>query len=103
MLLRGILLAAAVLAPLLTYGAMALHERIVVAAAIAGERQAGQTRCAASIQALETRHNALVASAVAEARTAAEAIETPQSDAEIVALCNRSASCRDRNQNSKGN
>lgn len=90
--LYGLMLAA----PFLTYAGMKAHEKIIVAAAIDGERQAGNIRCAASITKLEADHNKQVEEAARTANDAADRVETPESDADIKALCKKSASCRDR-------
>lgn len=95
-MLNWIVMGALVLAPFATYGAMKVRERIVVAAAVAGERTAGISICNAKILDFEARHNRSVAEATAaavEAGNAAAAIQTPE---DIKRLCAASASCRDR-------
>lgn len=81
----------------LTYGAMLVREQIVVDGAVAAERNKGVITCNARVGEIERAHNAAVAEAVEAARRAAEAVTpTPETPAEIIALCQKSASCRSR-------
>lgn len=95
-MLRLLLLGSAIAAPFVTYGAMKVREEIVVNAAVTAERKAGNTRCAVSIAKMESDHNRQVADAVREANAAAETVDDPKDDADLIAICNRSASCRAR-------
>ena len=95
-MLRLILLGSAIAAPFITYGGMKIREIIVVNSAVAAERKAGLSRCKADILAMQAQHNAQVDEAARNARDAGDAIETPDTDEEIIALCKRSASCRSR-------
>lgn len=95
-MLRIGIYAVILLAPFLVYGAMSVRESFVVNAAVAGERKAGIARCKGDILAMEAQHNSQVDAAASEARDAGEAVETPDTDQEIIALCKRSASCRSR-------
>lgn len=81
----------------LMYGAMIAREKIVVDGAVKAERNKGVISCNARVGEIERAHNAAVSEAVEQARRAAEAVTpTPETPAEIVELCQRSASCRDR-------
>jgi len=95
-MLRLIVLAFALGAPFITYASMKVREKIVVGAAVEGERIAGFNRCKAEIVKLEATHNAQVEEAARDAIGAADEVVTPSTTAEIVALCKRSTSCRDR-------
>lgn len=95
-MLRLILLAVMVGAPFATYGAMKVREKVVVSAAVAGERKAGALVCNARVKDLESAHNGQVQSGVDAALDAANNTEAPQTDKDVAALCKRSASCRDR-------
>lgn len=90
-------LAGAVLGGGLTYTTMLAREAIVVQGAVKIERNKGVTICNARVGEIERSLNAAVSTAVEEARAAAAAITpTPEAPAEIMALCQRSASCRER-------
>ncbi len=90
-------LAGAALSGGLTYGAMLVREQIVVDGAVTAERNKGVLTCNARVGEIERVHNTAVTEAVEEARRAAEAVTpTPETPAEIVALCQKSASCRSR-------
>jgi hypothetical protein len=79
-----------------TYGYMKVREIIVVKAAVKAERNAGVMACNARVAQIETANKTAVTKAVEEA-TRAEALvpDTPEG-AELVKLCNASASCRSR-------
>lgn len=90
-------LAGAALSGGLTYGAMLVREQIVVDGAVKAERNKGVVTCNARVGEIESVHNAAVSEAVEAARRAAEAVTpTPETPAEIVDLCQKSASCRSR-------
>lgn len=95
-MLRIALLAIALVAPFLSYGAARIRASFEVAAAVKAEKAAGNARCVAKISELEATHNSQVDAAASDAVEAGEAIETPDDDAEIIAICKRSASCRSR-------
>lgn len=81
----------------LTYSAMLVREKIVVDGAVKAERNRGVISCNARVGEIERIHNKAVETAVEEARRAAEAVTpTPETPAEILALCQQSASCRSR-------
>lgn len=81
----------------LTYSAMLVRERVVVEGAVKAERNKGVITCNARVGEIERVHNAAVSEAVEQARRAAEAVTpTPETPAEIVDLCQKSASCRSR-------
>lgn len=81
----------------LTYGAMLVREQIVVDGAVKAERNKGVLTCNARVEEIERVHNAAVSEAVEAARRAAEEVTpTPETPAEIVDLCQKSASCRSR-------
>lgn len=81
----------------LTYGAMMTREAIVVEGAVKAERNRGITTCNARVGEIEKAHNDAVAKAIEEARAAAATVaDTPTAPAEILALCQKSASCRER-------
>lgn len=76
---------------------MAAREAVVVAGAVKVERDRGTVSCNARVGEIERAHNEAVAKAVDEAVAAAASIsQTPETKAEILALCQRSASCRER-------
>jgi len=93
---RTLIAVIAIAAPIVVYVSMKMHEDIVVAAAIKGERIASKVRFEAATQKMETQHNAQVADEVAAATAAAEEIVEPETDQDLVEVCNRSASCRAR-------
>ena len=90
------LLIGAVVAGGATWSGMMLREKIVVSGAVRAERDQGVITCNARVGQIEAAHNKAIADAVAEARSAAEQIGAVETDAEIKALCQRSASCRSR-------
>lgn len=81
---------------LVTYGAMAVRERIVVAGAVKAERVAQVAACNVRVEEVAARHNEAVSRAASEARKAGEAVGVTPVGAELVKLCNASASCRSR-------
>lgn len=90
-------LAGALASGALTYGTMLAREAIVVQGAVKTERDRGVLACNVRVGEIERVHNKAVETAVEEARRAAEAVTpTPETPAEIVELCKRSASCRER-------
>lgn len=79
------------------YGAMYVRERIAVAKAISAEETRGIAICNGRVSEIEKQHNNKVAKGVAEARRAGNLLNaTPEDKAELINLCNRSASCRSR-------
>lgn len=80
-----------------TYGYMAIKEKIVVGIAVSKERQAGIAVCNDRVGQIERAHNSKVAESTKEARRAADLVpDPPATDAELAALCKKSASCRSR-------
>ena len=78
-----------------TYTAMLAREAIVVRA----ERDRSVIACNVRVTQIAAKHNAVVSKAVEEATAAANAVPpTPETPAELVALCKASASCRERGQ-----
>ena len=93
--LSWILMGLLALAPVVTYGAMAVRERIAVAGAVKVERIAQKAICDGRVAEIGRRHEEAVAEAAREALQAAREVSaTPDSLAELTALCARSASCR---------
>lgn len=82
--------------PFVTYGAMAVREKIVVSGAVRAERNAGIAACNVRVGEIETQHKSAVAKAVSDARTAENSVGDTPEGAELVKLCNASASCRSR-------
>lgn len=90
-------LAGAAAGGFLTYGTMIAREAIVVQGAVKVERDKGVAACNVRVGEIERAHNKAVEEAVEEARRAAEAVTpTPETPAEIMALCAKSSSCRSR-------
>lgn len=99
----GLLGFAAIAGPLVTYGAMAVREKIAVSAAVSAARVTAESACTLRIDDVERAKRAAVDAAVAEAARARESVEaTPEQREAIVALCKRSASCRSRNALNQG-
>lgn len=94
--LRLLLIIAGLAAPFATWGAMAVKQKIVVNAAIEGERKASDLRCEVKVRQLEASWNAQIDDFVRNANSAADQINEPTDDKELQAICKRSASCRDR-------
>lgn len=85
----------AVLGPLVTYGAMAVREKIAVTSNVKAERRLQDSACQVRIEDVVRARNGEIDAAVRQAREAANAIDaTPEDAAEISKLCARSASCR---------
>lgn len=90
-------LAGAALSGGVTYVSMLARETIVVQGAVKAERNTGITHCNARVGEIERVHNAAVSKAVEDATAAAAAVTpTPETPAEVLALCKKSASCRER-------
>lgn len=82
-----------------TYATMMVREKIVVDGAVKAEKNRGTVTCNARVGEIERVHNIAVDKAVEDAVAAATAVpSTPETPAEIVELCKRSASCRERSQ-----
>jgi hypothetical protein len=95
--LSWIILGFMALAPVITYGAMVVREKIVTAGAVRAERVAQRAICDSRVAEVGRRHNEMVAEGAREALEAARTVSaTPDSLAEVQALCARSASCRSR-------
>jgi hypothetical protein len=85
------------ISPFVTYGAMAVREKIVTSGAVKAERVAQRAICDSRVAEVGRRHNEMVAEGAREALEAARTVSaTPDSLAEVQALCARSASCRSR-------
>lgn len=81
----------------LTWMTMEARHLIIVSGVREAERQQGVVACNARVGEIERATNAAVAAAVEEARRAAETVSaTPDAPDDIKALCQRSASCRER-------
>ena len=90
-------LAGAFLGGGLMFLTMAAREAVVVAGAVKVERDRGVVTCNARVGEIERAHNQAIADALEQSRVAAEQVQaTPERRAEILALCKRSASCRER-------
>lgn len=78
-------------------GLMLAREAIVVDGARKIERDKGVIQCNVRVGEIERVHNASVSKAVEEAVAAANAVTaTPEAKAELLILCQKSASCRER-------
>ncbi len=87
----------AIAAPVVVYAAMDVRTSIAVNNAVVAERTAQEAVCTGRLKAVAAIHNEAVAKAAASARAAADAIDrTPETAAELAALCARSSSCRTR-------
>lgn len=79
------------------YAFMAVREKIAIGYATSNERNAGIATCNVRVNEIQTEHNRKVSQSTEEARRAAERVpDPPESDAELSALCKKSASCRSR-------
>lgn len=79
------------------YGFMAVKEKYAVAMAVGIEKSNGIAVCNGRVAEIERVHNAKVAASTKEAARAADLVpDPPASDAELAALCKKSASCRSR-------
>jgi hypothetical protein len=93
--LSWILIGLLALSPLVTYGAMAVREKIITAGAVKAERVAQRAICDGRVAEVGRAHDRAVADAASEALEAARAVSaTPDTLAELQALCARSSSCR---------
>lgn len=87
----------AVAGPALTGAVMLGREAIIVSAERKAARVTERAACDSRIQQIETAINAASDDATDKAIAAADAMEqTPDVPADLLALCNRSASCRSR-------
>jgi hypothetical protein len=83
------------LAPVITYAVMSARAKLAVYEAVRVERVAQRAVCDGRVAEVGRVHDRAVAEAASEALEAARAISaTPDSIAELTALCSRSASCR---------
>ena len=83
--------------PMLAAGLMRGREAVMVRASIRATRIEEQSACNDRVAQIALATNSAVDKAVAEAVAAAnEAQATPDTPADILALCNKSASCRSR-------
>lgn len=79
------------------YGYMVVRNKIEVGYAVSAERNAGVATCNVRVAEIARQHNDKVAASTEEARRAADAVpDPPATDAELSALCKKSASCRSR-------
>lgn len=93
--LSWIIMGLLALSPFVTYGAMAVREKIVVAGAVRTERVAQRAICDTRVAEVGRAHERAVEEAAREALAAAALVSaTPDSLAELKLLCDRSASCR---------
>jgi hypothetical protein len=83
------------LAPVITYAVMSARAKLAVYEAVRVERVAQRAVCDGRVAEVGRVHDRAVAEAASEALEAARAVSaTPDSIAELTALCSRSASCR---------
>lgn len=88
---------AAIALPILTFVGTTAYNKIELISAVKAERNEGIRACNARVATIEQTLNDVVASKVKAALEASNAVEkTPEDKAQLSALCNRSASCRDR-------
>jgi hypothetical protein len=93
--LSWILIGLLALSPLVTYGAMAVREKIITAGAVNAERVAQRAICDGRVAEIGRRHEEAVLVGAREALQAARDVSaTPDTLAELQALCRRSSSCR---------
>jgi hypothetical protein len=86
------------LAPVVTYAVMSARAKLAVYEAVRVERVAQRAVCDGRVAEVGRAHDRAVAEAASEALEAARAVSaTPDSLAELTALCGRSASCRKGN------
>jgi hypothetical protein len=86
------------LAPVVTYAVMSARAKLAVYEAVRVERVAQRAVCDGRVAEVGRAHNEAVAAGAREALEAARAVSaTPDSLAELTALCSRSASCRKGN------
>jgi hypothetical protein len=86
------------LAPVVTYAVMSARAKLAVYEAVRIERVAQRAICDGRVAEVGRVHDRAVAEAASEALEAASRVSaTPDSIAELTALCSRSASCRKGN------
>jgi hypothetical protein len=86
------------LAPVITYAVMSARAKLAVYEAVRVERVAQRAVCDGRVAEVGRVHDRAVTEAAREALEAARAVSaTPDSIAELTALCSRSASCRKGN------
>ena len=92
-------LAGAAVAGSVVYGSMLAREKIVTTGAVRAERNVQVSLCNDRVTSISTTVNAAVREGVVAALDAASQEKpTPEEEAEILALCKRSASCRQRGE-----
>lgn len=79
-----------------TWTAMSARERIVTSARVQAAKDQSRIECNSRVATLAREHDRVVDEITDEASAAADATQTPQSMPDLQALCDRSASCRDR-------
>lgn len=80
-----------------TYGAMTVKEKFAVRAATTVVAERGVTICNLRVAEIERVHNERIHRGNDEARRAADIVpDPPATDAELMALCKKSASCRSK-------
>lgn len=83
------------LAPVVTYGVMSVRLKLAVAEAVKVERVAQRAICDGRVAEVGRAHDRAVEEAASAALEAARAVSaTPDTLAELQALCAKSASCR---------
>ena len=93
LIIGGLLLAA----PFATYGVMSIHETIAVAGAVKATKAEAINACNAQIDRIANQLNQDADKRVSDAAQASAAVgATPSAKQDIIDLCNRSASCRER-------
>jgi hypothetical protein len=93
-----ILTAMLALAPVITYAVMSARSKLAVYEAVRVERVAQRAVCDGRVAEVGRVHDRAVTEAASEALEAASRVSaTPDSIAELTALCSRSASCRKGN------
>lgn len=97
--MAGAALIAAAVGGFVTYGAMMVREKIVVAGAVKATRMQEVASCDRQRQEIAATIRQVIDRNVAEALEAARAErDTPDAPDEIARLCKASASCRDRGE-----
>jgi hypothetical protein len=95
--LTGWLAIAALVGPMLTYGAMSVKSKVEVYRAVQLERTASAALCESKIKSVAAEVNTKSDATIAAAEAAERAVSpTPPNKAELLALCKASASCRER-------
>lgn len=82
-----------------TYGAMLVREKIVVAGAVTAEKTKQVQVCNVRVNEVTAALNRAADDRVAAAEEAAGTVLDPETDTELMAICQREASCRDRRVN----